>query len=93
MFTGRRFIKGRAITDYMVCAEAERDGTGTCEVRYSGVFSELQYRSVQRGIVVGRLGRPVDGKQQGDMGACGTDLMGRRLRAEGAAHYVCRHQT
>ena len=25
----------------MVCAEAERDGTGTCEVRYSGVPPEL----------------------------------------------------
>ena len=32
-FTGRRALTGRAITDYMLCAEAERDGAGTCDVR------------------------------------------------------------
>ena len=28
-------LSGQSVTSYMVCAEAERDGTGTCDVRGS----------------------------------------------------------
>ena len=31
-------MAGRAITNVMLCAEAERDGTGTCDVRMSASF-------------------------------------------------------
>ena len=57
-------LSGQSVTSYMVCAEAERDGTGTCDVRSSGVKRNIHV-IFQNSSLQGDSGSPLMANNRG----------------------------